>query len=125
MTDAGTTPPRPVAGQRWRFEGQTKESTWQVVDPKDWSHRVVLRKVHGDIAKGELRYVEWARLVMAYTYLGDFSVPEGYSVHKIEMGPGGHCFKTPAGNVHGGTQMEPWTWKQARDAAAEHSRRTS
>lgn len=115
----GAKPSRPAVGQRWRFDGRERAREFEAVEiiGRSPDTRVRLRNVDG----GDGRVVEWHRLRAAYVYLGDFSVPEGYSVHKIEMGPGGHCYRTPAGNVIGGTQMDPWTWKRARDEAAEHA----
>lgn len=122
MTDALTKPLRPAKGQRWHFDGRTKESTWEVEeDPNNWAKQVTLRKVEGDVARGEKRHVYWDRLVLVYTYVGDFSVPEGYTIHKVGLALGGHCYKTPAGNVVGGTQSDPWTWKRARDEAVAHA----
>jgi hypothetical protein len=117
MTEPLPKPDRPAVGQRWRFTA----NVWEVEDPKNKGGRVVLRQVQGDMPKGQKRSVEWDRLHRAYEYLGDFTVPAGYSIHTIEMGPGKHCYKTPAGNVHGPPRGTSWTWKQARDAAAEHA----
>lgn len=116
---AHTKPDRPAVGQRWRFTA----NTWEVEDPKNKEGgRVVLRQVQDDIPKGEKRSVEWDRLCLVYEYLGDFSVPEGYSIHGV-LGWMGHCFKTPAGNVHGPPRGTSWTWKQARDAAVAEFKR--
>lgn len=109
-------PAKLEVSQRWTF----KDRTWQIVQLAP--EHATLRRVYDNERLGELRTVDRERLRCHYTYVGEFAVPEGYSIHKIEFGAGGHCYKTPAGNVNGPPAGQKWTWRQARDAAAEHAR---
>lgn len=102
-------------GQRWTF----KDRTWEIEELR--SGRVRLRRIFEDSRAGESRTLDADTMRKRYSYIGEFSLPKGYMVGRIVHGPGGHCYKTPAGNVHGAQPGVTWTWKQARDAAVEHS----
>ncbi len=124
MTDAIPKPDRPAKGQRWRYTANVyTANVWEVEEPRGRFDRVVLRQVQGDAAKGEKRSVEWDRLHKVYEYLGEFSLPEGYSIHAVSKRY--HCFRDPFGYVEGPPQGQGWTWRQARDAAVEHAKTNS
>lgn len=115
MTEAHIKPDRPTKGQRWRYTA----NVWEVEEPRGRFDRVVLRQVQGDTTKGQKRSVEWDRLHKAYEYLGDFALPEGYTIHAVSARY--HCFRDPHGYVEGAPRGQGWTWKQARDAAVQHA----
>lgn len=115
-TESPPKPDRLALGQRWAFN----ESTWEIEEMD--STTAMLREIEKSGRRGRRRGVDRESFYRRYTYVGEFAVPKGYVIHKIEMGPGGHCYRTPAGNVHGGQPGTRWSWKQARDAAVADSR---
>lgn len=117
MTEALPKPDRPAKGQRWRYDGRDKARTFEVAEVlgKRPDEIVRLKAIEGTATH---RTVEWSRLWLheKYTYLGDFSVPEGYKV--LAVGPRYHCFRDP----HGYAEGQPgWSWQDARAAAVRHA----
>lgn len=108
------TPPRPALGQRWRRDGRLFE---------------VAKRLDGaavllDLDTRTRRAVRWERLVLAYEYLGDWSVPEGYQIQRAHL-VGGWIYVDPHGHAEGPEPGCRWTWQQARDAARADAARRS
>lgn len=107
------TPPSPALGQRWRCGGRLFEV----------AQRLVGAAVLLDLDTRTRRTVRWERLVLAYEYLGDWSVPEGYQIQRAHL-IGGWIYVDPHGHAEGPEPGCRWTWQQARDAArADATRR--
>ena len=118
-------PPRTIAiGQRWTWKRRDGAvATFEVTSVlrfESGEERAYLR----NISTGDCRWVDRRRLRERYTFEGDYSIPPGFRIVECDN-PRGHYFVDPFGHVEGPPPGQTWTWKQARDAAAEYARASS